>query len=52
MRALLGLAPVLALAVAAALRRFPGGRRTVSAETEDEEDDGDGGGGGVGDCCC
>jgi hypothetical protein len=41
------LAPVLAvvLAVAAALRLFPGGMRTVSAETEDEEDDGDGG------CC-
>jgi hypothetical protein len=47
------LAPALALAVVAALRLFPGGGRTVSAETEDEEDDGDGGGGdSVGDFCC
>lgn len=39
---LLGSAPALAVA---ALRLFPGGTRTVSAETEDEEEDGDGGGG-------
>jgi hypothetical protein len=38
---------LLALAVAALRRLFPGGTRTVSAETQDEEDDGDGG-----DCWC